>query len=304
MSNTNPIITIGIPNYNYGHFIGETIESVLSQSFTDYEILIYDDGSTDDSVDIIRKNFGKYVSVIEGKVNKGLGVARNRLIEYARGKYILFLDSDDKLAPGALEALVDAIPGKDAVIAKVKSFSEDPNIVPQRHRYINETIDKLKNKYDIYTLAQLPCAWNRLMSVTFLRENRIRFSEIRINEDVLFGYLFAFSKPRVCFLDKVILYLRQHPYSLQAMGDNFDKKVKDFIAVTNELGECLRKQNLSVRLKLLGNYLVYKILCHKDNPKLFETIVKYKKELPVFDRTVIAFKLLCLSKSLKYIKII
>ena len=301
---TKPLITVGIPNYNYGQYIDATINSVLSQDYDNLEILIYDDGSTDNSVDLIGKKFGTQVKIIEGKINKGLGVARNCLIKYAKGEYILFLDSDDLLAENAIRILADSIYDNDAVMGKVTSFIDDSKIIPKRHIYINDTIDKLKQRLDILTLAQLPVAWNRLMSTKFLRENNIRFSEYRINEDALFGYTFAFARPKIQFIDNIILKIRQHAGSLQSLSKEFDFKIREFINVTNELNTFLRTQNIYIRLRLVGNYLVYKLLYHKNNKKMFDTILKFKRSIPLVDRTIIVVKLLLLTKNIKFLKIL
>ena len=99
-----PFFTIGIPVYNTEKWIGECIESVLSQSFADFEILIVDDSSRDKSIDIV-KQYQQNDSriVIVHKENGGLPAARNTMIHFAKGQYIFFLDSDDILCENILE---------------------------------------------------------------------------------------------------------------------------------------------------------------------------------------------------------
>ena len=99
------LITIYITNYNYGNFIQDAIESVISQEGVDFELLIIDDGSTDNSKDIIeRYRSVENVTIIYQK-NKGLNVTNNVALDLARGKYIMRLDADDYLAPKALKKL-------------------------------------------------------------------------------------------------------------------------------------------------------------------------------------------------------
>lgn len=100
-------VSICIPTYNRKKYLRETIESVLAQSYKDYEIIIVDDGSTDGTADMIR-SLGIPVTYY-WQENAGDAAARNKLIELARGKYISFLDSDDLLLPCSIERMVKAI---------------------------------------------------------------------------------------------------------------------------------------------------------------------------------------------------
>ena len=97
-------ISVIIPVYNVEKYLNACIESVLSQSFNDYEIILVDDGSTDNSGALCDEFAAKYdsISVIHQE-NKGLGGARNTGIDAAKGSYILFLDSDDTIDPDCLK---------------------------------------------------------------------------------------------------------------------------------------------------------------------------------------------------------
>lgn len=88
-----PLFSVVIPNYNYGHFISTAVESVLSQSLQDFEIIIVDDGSTDGSRRVI-EGFGNKVRLVPQR-NSGVARARNRGAQEARGSFLAFLDADD-----------------------------------------------------------------------------------------------------------------------------------------------------------------------------------------------------------------
>lgn len=106
-----PRFTVAIPVYNRATLVGSTIESVLAQSLTDYEIVAVNDGSADGSLDVLRR-YEPRIIVID-QPNRGLSAARDAAAERARGEYLLFLDSDDLLFPWSLEVLaelVDAFP--------------------------------------------------------------------------------------------------------------------------------------------------------------------------------------------------
>ncbi|MFC2188734.1 glycosyltransferase family 2 protein [Fulvivirgaceae bacterium LMO-SS25] len=109
-------ISIIIPCYNQGHFLTECVESVLSQDFNDWEMLIVNDGSTDDTLklalDFASKD--KRINVID-KENGGLSSARNTGIKQAKGKYIHFLDSDDFVLKGFYSAMIDSFNDTESV---------------------------------------------------------------------------------------------------------------------------------------------------------------------------------------------
>lgn len=99
-----PIISIIMPCYNQEKYIGEAVDSVLSQTFTNWELIIVDDGSTDDSYSIMKDYAGRDERITcYRQDNAGPSKARNHGVKYANGKYLLFFDSDDKLASTYLE---------------------------------------------------------------------------------------------------------------------------------------------------------------------------------------------------------
>ena len=102
-----PLVTIYITNHNYGKYINKAIRSVLDQSLNEFELIIIDDGSTDNSLKIIDqyKNHRKIISVYQK--NKGLTVSNNIALRLSRGKYIIRLDADDWLDPNALQIMSD-----------------------------------------------------------------------------------------------------------------------------------------------------------------------------------------------------
>lgn len=104
-----PKISVVIPLYNKASFIKTSIDSVLNQTYDDYEIIIVDDGSTDKSVEVIKSNYSSEKIRIIKKENGGPSSARNRGVQESKGEWVVFLDADDMLLPFALEFFSDLI---------------------------------------------------------------------------------------------------------------------------------------------------------------------------------------------------
>ena len=103
-----PMVSIVIANYNYGRFLEEAIQSVLSQSCKDYELIIVDGGSTDNSVEIIKKYEDKLAWWVSEK-DKGQSDAFNKGFQKANGHFLTWLNADDLMMPGTLEAVAKTI---------------------------------------------------------------------------------------------------------------------------------------------------------------------------------------------------
>ena len=104
-NNQNPLVSVIIPTFNRGWILKEAIESVLAQDFTDFELIVVDDGSTDNTSDILGE-FESYIRVIR-QTNRGVSAARNRGIQASGGRLTAFLDSDDLWLPQKLSHQVD-----------------------------------------------------------------------------------------------------------------------------------------------------------------------------------------------------
>ena len=126
----NKAISVIIPNYNYGRFIGEAIQSVLAQTYPPLEIIVVDDGSTDDSVKIV-ESFGEKVKLIKQK-NGGVGKARNTGAKNSTGNFIAFLDADDIWLPTKIERQIQMFQADSEiglVTAATREFNSDGDIL-------------------------------------------------------------------------------------------------------------------------------------------------------------------------------
>ncbi len=105
---SNPLFSVLIANYNDGRYISEAIESVMAQTYTNWEIIIVDDGSSDNSMSVINGLNDPRIHVYQNDMNRGCGYTKRRCIELAHGEICGFVDADDCIAENALETMVDA----------------------------------------------------------------------------------------------------------------------------------------------------------------------------------------------------
>src|SRR5215208_7256201 len=105
-ADSRPLVSVVIPCYNQAHFLGEAIESVLAQSHPNFEIIVVDDGSPDDTSEVAEH----YPEVrLVRQENQGLSAARNAGLARSEGEYVVFLDADDRLLPEALKTGVECL---------------------------------------------------------------------------------------------------------------------------------------------------------------------------------------------------
>lgn len=189
-----PAFSVIIPVYNCEKYLPSCIESLLFQTDTDYEIICVNDGSTDHSLAVLEEYSALTDKiVVVNKQNAGPSEARNTGIDLARGKYILFLDSDDYYSENTIEKLKAVVRvhfGIDAVLFGTNIFPAEPR-ASAWHYNVLTTPDRIFKKIDQKTLLTTPYlkiyAWRFCYRREFLKANDIRFStQHRYGEDAIF----------------------------------------------------------------------------------------------------------------------
>jgi glycosyltransferase involved in cell wall biosynthesis len=195
---TTPTISVVIPCFNGGKFLRETIDSVLAQTCPVLEVLVIDDGSTDDS-GAIAKSYGPPVRVLR-QLNQGESVARNRGMDEAHGEWIAFLDADDYWIPTKLSRQLESI--KDdcsAICSRYFRFSELANIpksqmVSKQRVFSVEQILRHGTPCQIASLMvrrQIPCrfpTWTKYAEDAIYFIELMRETPIAIVDEPLIGY--------------------------------------------------------------------------------------------------------------------
>ncbi len=123
MTSATPEVSVLIPTYNRKHFIGKAIESVLNQTYRDYELIIVDDGSTDGTYEWIAATYPS-IRLARWEVNRGATVVLNEGIRLTRGEFVAFLDSDDRWKPNYLEEQVKALKANPDAVTAYCNYTE------------------------------------------------------------------------------------------------------------------------------------------------------------------------------------
>jgi glycosyltransferase involved in cell wall biosynthesis len=209
----NPTVSIIIPTYNYAFFLPTTIQSCLDQTYRPIEIIVVDDGSTDDTRNVIERFHGSLIYVFQE--NRGVSAARNRGLELATGNYIAFLDSDDYLTNGSIEIRVRILE-KYPDIGVVFGSTYSKTWGEEELRYKPKVTKPLmSNKfYEDLLLRKIPFQ----ISTTLLRNSiakRFTFpTHLSNGEDIVYFTKIFFST-KVFFLAEPIAVNLRHPGSLR-----------------------------------------------------------------------------------------
>ena len=201
-------ISIVVPVYNVEAFIDNCMRSILCQTYSDYEVILVDDGSTDRSGEQCDFYAARNTNVkVIHKSNGGLSDARNVGLLNVRGEYVLFVDSDDYLAPNALELLISNTEKDDyradVVIGNyTKVFEDNINLQDNENVICNNVKKMTGREYLCESLKNntfMVTAWSKLYRTGFLLDNGLFFEKGILHEDELFT-------PQVLLLaDKVVV---------------------------------------------------------------------------------------------------
>lgn len=202
-NNVKTLLTVAIANYNNAAYVGRCIDSVLDQLTDCVEVLVVDDGSTDGSIDVINSQASRCDALrVVLQPNLGVSAARNRAIAQANGTYITFVDSDDEIAPGGLNAICEALrfSRPDVLITDYRICTQSAST--ERHslncpgglfkrdcssKLISCCLEGLGFS-DRETTQLTGSVWDKAYSVAFLRDSRLMFNPaLKHGEDIAFN---------------------------------------------------------------------------------------------------------------------
>ena len=312
----SPLISIIIPTYNRAHLIGETLDSILAQTYPNWECIVVDDGSTDNTADVMR-DYIKQDSRFQyhqrpDNRKKGPNSCRNYGFELSHGEYINWFDSDDLYFSDALEIYLKCFNDDiDVVIAKVEMIDSMTKIKIGENRILSSAIieDYFVGLITFYVCGPI---WKR----SFIKKQTELFDEVIMNlDDWDFNLRMLYQNPRIIYINKPLIKYRIHENSLSKEIEklNFNELKSEFSAREKQL-RLIRKNKkanvfvLKTFIKNRYKYILRAALVEGHFKKSFFFKKLIISQLYVFDikgigKTLFGFTLFSVfSKGYKYFK--
>lgn len=209
----NYLISIVVPIYNMGMSIEKCVKSLIKQSYKNIEIILVDDGSNDNSLEVCYKlsKTDRRIRVLHTE-NRGSGPARNYGISEARGKYVCFPDADDYYEENAVLDMLDAmkIGDNDFIIAGFKSLDTTGAIISEKNydsKIVNgEEVRKNFHHYiggeEAFGINGAP--WNKMYDLNLIKKYKIEFPSLRRHQDTAFIFQYLTYVKQICFINKTV----------------------------------------------------------------------------------------------------
>ena len=278
-------VSVILPIYNVAPYLEEAFDSLLHQSLKDIEIIAVNDGSTDNSEEIIRKYQRNDTRIVfYSQENQGQSVARNLALEHASGEYIYMMDSDDVLSsPDVLLTCYEYAKLNDAdfIFFDREQFSEDyvrfsvpvhsTRYVEENKRYEGETL--LNQMLD--TTSYNCVVWLLLINHDFLKRTGLRFYPGIIHEDELFTTELMLSGSSIYCLKKS--FVKHRIRSASTIGKSFTRRNMDcYLTVADELLRFSQKPIIHKYLRYTLSKVFYTghFIPYKDKPAVFWRAIK------------------------------
>ena len=249
-----PKVSVIVPIYNVEKYLEKCINSLLSQTLEDIQIILVNDGSRDNSGNIAReyeKNNKNRIIYVE-KENGGLSDARNYGLKYATGDFIAFLDSDDYIEKNAYEEMYNKAIEENADYVECDFIWEFPNKIRVDKQY------PYKNKKEMLSFVRV-VAWNKLIKRQLITDNNLEFSKGLRYEDVEFTYKLIPFVNKFAYVDKPFIHYVQREGSIANVQN---ERTAEIFTVLDNVIEFYKKNNIyeEYRDELEYNYARY-LLC-------------------------------------------
>ncbi len=273
----NPLISIIIPVYNTEKYLSECLDSVLAQSYKNWEAICINDGSKDNSLHILNDyaNRDERIKVINQE-NKGLSETRNIGLEQVQGQYIMFLDSDDFWHSEILSILVNIIKKEECDIISFSykkvlngNFKQKNYKKPSKFKlYSNPLINFIKRKYKTTGVV-----WNKIYRADLIRG--IKFVKINPGEDNIFVFECLGKSKKIAVIDNELYFYNQNPSSI--MHTSQEQKIKQSkIIIAENIRRIIQNFAQDEKKYNLCNYYLHNRLIFRDR-----IIYILKKKTPI-----------------------
>lgn len=255
-------VSIIVPIYNVEECLEKCIESILRQSYTDIEVILVNDGSTDNSGDICTK-YAKADSRVKyvKQENGGVSGARNKGLDVATGRYIAFVDSDDVINVDFIKTLYELLIKEKADISAcahctISDYNEvDINDTKTDNVNIYELNNELMSNKELAVkhTNQLICLWNKLYKKELF--DGIRFPEGKVFEDMYVYYKILDKSKKTIYMDRVLYYYYMRDNSIS--HENFSVKRLYMVEACQEQIEYFKVRNNQKRVEVAIDMYIY-----------------------------------------------
>lgn len=214
-----PSLSVVLPVYNGAAFIEETLSSILDQTFTDYELICIDDGSTDNSIEMLAEYAGNDSRMrVISQTNEGPGAARNRGLDAASGEFVIILDADDIYDSLMFEAMIAKAKDSDAdvVICRSTLFDDasgeelDSSWVIKNDQLPKSSTFSPENIKDFIFTAFMGWPWDKLYRRSYIEREKLRFPKLSNSEDLFFVFLSLAKASRISVIDSSLIRHRMN----------------------------------------------------------------------------------------------
>ncbi|KEY18519.1 glycosyltransferase [Kaistella antarctica] len=258
----SPLVSIVVPCYNVEKYIEACINSVLVQDYENWECILINDGSKDNTLEIIKSFESKEIRIsVFTQENLGLSATRNKGIDNANGEFLFFLDSDDILSNDAISNLVSCFENNDIItgITTASAFSNGTIVKESQLLYPKEgTVTFPNNHFEVLIRTMetglTPVAQNRLYRKDFIDKNDLRFKSGIVHEDELWFFETMLLAENVKFINSETYFYRID--NQDSITKNVgDRNLESYIQIMEEI---IEKYSQHDRFTLIASwYAVY-----------------------------------------------
>lgn len=278
-------VSVIVPVFNSSEYIGATLDSIINQNFDGFEVIVIDDGSSDNSLEIINEKLktSDIPNTVFHQENQGVSAARNRGIELSKGDYLVFVDADDYVMPNHLQELYN---GKTD-FSLIQMVKKDGNDISKPHVYTQEFIST-KEFIEMELKMEIPFNFVQLMYKSdIIKNNSIKFCEDYIyGEDTYFALIALSYGDMIAVSNEVTYHYIQH--SSSAIRTSEFRRF-DIVEIFEQLADFYQNQGLYDLSNLIVTSRIPKAIFGNMNYFFyngydFDDVINKMKELDLFSK--------------------
>lgn len=268
-------VSIIVPIYNAEKTIKRCLDSIINQTYKDLEILLINDGSKDNSLEIIKKYKDKRIKIIDKK-NEGVAKTRNLGIKKASGQYIMFIDNDDYIDKEYVQNYVENIDNNDVIMGGYKRVSS------------KKVLFQYSLKQSLWSRYIVMAPWAKLYNKKFLIDNDINFFDYKIGEDVYFNFLVLLKTNKIKTIPTTSY---NWFYNDESVSNTVQKGLNTSVDITKLLNELVSIKGFysnQLNIYYINRYITWYLLFSgrysnsKSFIKEYNTLKKWKKDNKIY----------------------